>query len=76
MEKQVNRTLEYGNIPFGPYVMKTKLPEDIRKRLLKDAKKDLKSYHKKFSHLHTQLRYNDKTTQWFYQESNFIWQCI
>ena len=46
MEKQVNRTLEYGNIPFGPYVMKTKVPEDIRKRLLKDGKKDLKSYHK------------------------------
>ena len=22
MEKQVNRTLEYGNIPFGPYVMR------------------------------------------------------
>ena len=36
MEKQVNRTLEYGNIPFGPYVMRTKIPEDMRKRLLKD----------------------------------------
>jgi len=75
MEKQVNRTLEYGNIPFGPYVMRTKVPEDIRKRLLKDGKKDLASYHKKLAgHLHTQLRYNDKTTQWFYQESNFIWR--
>ena len=41
MEKQVNRTLEYGNIPFGPYVMATKVPEDIRKRLLKDAKKTI-----------------------------------
>lgn len=75
MEKQVNRTLEYGNIPFGPYVMRTKVPEDIRKRLLQDGKKDLKSYHKNLAgHLHTQLKYNDKTTQWFYQESNFIWQ--
>ena len=75
MEKQVNRTLEYGNIPFGPYVMKTKIPEDMRKRLLKDGKKDLKSYHKNLAgHLHTQLKYNDETTAWFYQESNFIWQ--
>jgi len=75
MEKQVNRTLEYGNIPFGPYVMRTKVPEDIRKRLLKDGKKDLKSYHKSLAgHLHTQLKYNDKTTKWFYQESHFIWQ--
>jgi len=75
MEKQVNRTLEYGNLPFGPYVMRTKVPEDIRKRLLKDAKKQLASYHKKLAgHLHTQLKYNHKTTQWFYQESHFIWQ--
>ena len=75
MEKRVNRTLEYGNIPFGPYVMRTKIPEDMRKRLLKDGKKDLKSYHKNLAgHLHTQLLYNEKTTAWFYQESNFIWQ--
>ena len=75
MEKRVNKTLEYGNIPFGPYVMRTKIPEDMRKRLLKDGKKDLKSYHKQLAgHLHTQLRYNDKTTKWFYQESHFIWQ--
>ena len=75
MEKQVNRTIEYKNIPFGPYVMATKVPEDIRKRLLQDGKKDLKSYHRNLAgHLHTQLKYNDKTTKWFYQESNFIWQ--
>ena len=53
MEKQVNRTIEYGNL-FGPYVMRTKVPEDIRKRLLKDGKKDLASYHKRLAgHLHT-----------------------
>ena len=39
MEKQVNRTLQYGNIPFGPYVMKTKMPDYIVKRLLKDGNK-------------------------------------
>ena len=75
MEKRVNRTLKYGNIQFGPYVMRTKIPEDMRKRLLKDGKKDLKSYHKSLAgHLHTQLKYNDKTTKWFYQESHFIFQ--
>ena len=75
MEKQVNRKLEYGNIPFGPYVMFTKIPEDIRIRLLKDGRKDLASYHKKLAgHLHTQLKYNPDTTQWFYKETNFIWQ--
>ena len=47
MVKQMNKTVEYGNIPFGPYVMRTKIPEDIRKRLLTDGKKQLKSYHKK-----------------------------
>ena len=74
-EKLVNRTLQYGNIPFGPYVMKTKGPEDMRKKLLKDGKKDLASYHKKLAgHLNTQLRYNDDTTKWFYRESHFIWQ--
>ena len=71
----MNRTLQYGNIPFGPYVMKTKVPEDMRKKLLKDGKKDLASYHKKLAgHLNTQLRYNDDTTKWFYRESHFIWQ--
>ena len=39
----MSKTLEYGNIPFGPYVMKTKIPEYIRKRLLSDGKKQLKS---------------------------------
>jgi uncharacterized protein (TIGR02466 family) len=55
--------------------MRTKIPEDMRKRLLKDGKKDLKSYHKSLAgHLHTQLKYNDKTTKWFYQESHFIFR--
>jgi hypothetical protein len=75
MERQVNRTIEYKNIPFGPFVMATRVPEDIRKRLLKDAKKQLKSYHKHLAgHLHTQLRYNDDTTKWFYEQSTPIWQ--
>ena len=71
----MNRTVEYGNIPFGPYVMRTKIPEDIRKRLLTDGKKQLKSYHKKLAgHLDSQLKYNDETTGWFYQQSSPIWQ--
>jgi len=75
MVRQMNRTVEYGNIPFGPYVMRTKVPEDIRKRLLTDGKKQLKSYHKKLAgHLDSQLKYDDETTGWFYQQSNPIWQ--
>ena len=71
----MNRTIEYGNLPFGPYVMKTKIPEDIRKRLLTDGKKQLKSYHKKLAgHLDSQLKYDDETTGWFYRESSPIWQ--
>ena len=71
----MNRTVEYGNIPFGPYVMRTKVPEDIRKRLLTDGKKQLKSYHKRLAgHLDSQLKYNDETTSWFYQQSSPIWQ--
>ena len=71
----MNRTVEYGNIPFGPYVMRTKVPEDIRKRLLTDGKKQLKSYHKRLAgRLDSQLKYNDETTGWFYRESSPIWQ--
>ena len=74
MVKQVSRTVEYSNIPFGPYVMRTKIDEDIRLRLLKDAKKELKSYHKQLAgHLTTQLKYNTDTTGWFYQSTNHIW---
>jgi len=74
MVKQVNRTVEYNNIPFGPYVMRTKIDEDIRLRLLKDGKKELKSYHKQLAgHLTTQLKYNTDTTGWFYQSTNHIW---
>ena len=63
------------NAPWAQLVCSTKVPEDIRKRLLKDGKKDLASYHKRLAgHLHTQLKYNDETTKWFYQESNFIWR--
>lgn len=71
----MNRTVEYSNIPFGPYVMRTKIPEDIRKRLLTDGKKQLKSYHKNLAgHLDTQLKYNDETTSWFYQEFQYIFK--
>ena len=75
MEKQMNRTVEYSNIPFGPYVMRTKIDEDTRIRLLKDGKKELKSYHKRLAgHLDTQLRYNEETTSWFYQEFQYIFK--
>ena len=56
MVKQMNRTVEYGNMPFGPYVMRTKIDEDIRIRLLKDGKKELTSYHKRLAGQYTRDR--------------------
>jgi len=34
MVKQMNKTVEYGNIPFGPYVMRTKIDEDMYNHLV------------------------------------------
>ena len=71
----MTRPLQYQIIPFGPFVMKTKIPEDMRKRLLRDGKKELVNYNKNLAgHLKSQFLYGPETTKWFYKESNFIWQ--
>jgi len=59
---------------WGPYVASTKLPDHIIKRLHEDGKQELKSHHKKLAgHVKRQVKYNDETTHWFYQEiSQFI----
>ena len=68
------KQVDYAQVPFGPFVMRTKLPEYIRKRLLKDGKKELDSYNKRLAgHLKTQLLYNGDTINWFYQETGPIW---
>ena len=62
-------TINMRYLHWGPYVGSTKLDDTIIKRLHKDGKKELKSYHKKLAgHVKSQLRYNDDTTQWFYQQ--------
>ena len=54
---------------WGPYVGSTLLDDYIIKRLHEDGKKELESYHKNLAgHVKSQLKYNDETTQWFYQE--------
>ena len=46
MEKLVSKIkkVEYGHLFWGPYVMRTLVPDYIIKRLLKDGKEKLKSY--------------------------------
>ena len=71
----MKKTLSYQAVPFGPYVMKTKIPEYMRKRLLDDGKKKLRSFNDHLAgHLKSQFIYDPETAKWFYQESNFIWQ--
>ena len=71
------KNVEWAQIPFGPFVMKTKLPDYIIKRLHTDGKKKLQSYNKKLAgHLKTQFLYNPDTTGWFYKETQAIWQCF
>ena len=63
--------VQYGHINWGPYVMKTKLPDYIIKRLLKDGNKLRKkhSYEKHLAgHLKHQYLYTTETQNWFYKE--------
>ena len=56
---------------WGPYVMKTKMPDYIIKRLLKDGNKLRKkdSYNKKLAgHLNHQFLFKPETQNWFYKE--------
>ena len=65
------KNVKYGHINWGPYVMRTKLPDYIIKRLLKDGDKLRKedSYNKKLAgHLNHQFLYKRETQNWFYKE--------
>ena len=65
------KQVDYGHINWGPYVMRTKLPDYIIKRLLKDGdklrKKDSYNY-KLAGHLNNQFLYSIETQNWFYKE--------
>ena len=64
------KNVEYGHMNWGPFVFKTKIPDYIIKRLLKDGntlrKED--SYNKKLAgHLNHQFLYKVETQNWFYR---------
>ena len=65
------KQVDYGHINWGPYVMRTKLPDYIIKRLVKDGnklRKENKYNHKLAGHLKNQFLYKPETQNWFYRE--------
>tara|TARA_B100000900_G_scaffold389154_1_gene381824 strand:- start:27 stop:659 length:633 start_codon:yes stop_codon:yes gene_type:complete len=61
--------VDYSHINWGPYVMKTKLPDYIIKKLKAEGKKAKVHYnHKLAGHLDNQYLYPEKVQQWFYTE--------
>ena len=61
--------IDYSHINWGPYVMKTKLPDYIIKKLKAEGKKARVHYnHKLAGHLDNQYLYPEKVQQWFYTE--------
>ncbi len=65
------KQVDYGHINWGPYVMRTKVPDYVIKRLLKDGdklrKEDIYNY-KLAGHLKSQFLYKTETQNWFYKE--------
>jgi len=69
MSKMKGHTIHYNHINWGPYVMKTQMPDYIIKKLLKEGKKQLGSYnHRLAGHLNSQFLYPKHIQQWFYDE--------
>jgi len=69
------KQVDYGHMNWGPYVMTTKVPNYIIKRLLTDGKKLKETYnHKLAGHLDNQFLYSVKTQNWFYKEIHPIIQ--
>ena len=61
--------VDYSHINWGPYVMKTTMPDYIIKKLKAEGKKAKVSYnHKLAGHLNNQYLYPEKVQQWFYSE--------
>ena len=61
--------VDYKNLNWGPYVMKTKVPDYIIKKLKSEGKKAKTSYnHSLAGHLNNQFLYPPKIQQWFYKE--------
>ena len=67
--------IPYKNIPFGPYLFQSRLPEAMIDRLYQDGKQaGLVSHHKELAgHLHGQYHYNEDTVRWFLREISPYW---
>jgi uncharacterized protein (TIGR02466 family) len=69
------KQVDSGHMNWGPYVMKTKMPDYIIKKLKTEGKKTKESYnHKLAGHLENQFVYPSKIQQWFYEEIHPIIQ--
>ncbi len=67
--------VDYSHINWGPYVMKTKIPDYIIKKLKTEGKKTKQSYNYSLAgHLDNQFLYPPKIQQWFYNEIHPIIQ--
>ena len=69
------KNVKYGHINWGPYVMKTKVPDYIIKKLKIEGKKAIVNYgHKLAGHLDNQFLYPPKVQEWFFTEIHPIIQ--
>ncbi len=63
------KEVDFSHINWGPYVMKTKMPDYVLKKLLREGKKAKQSYNRKLAgHLDHQFLYPLKIQKWFYNE--------
>ena len=63
------KDVEYGHMNWGPFVMRTIMPDYIIKKLKVEGKKAKESYnHKLAGHLKNQFLYSKETQNWFYKE--------
>ena len=60
------KQVDYGHINWGPYVMRTKMPDYIIKKLKAEGKKAKETYnHALAGHLDNQFLYPQKVQKWF-----------
>jgi len=67
--------IKYTYMNWGPFVLKTKLPDYIIKELLIQGKKTKQSYNRSLAgHLNNQFLYSVEVQNWFYKEITPILQ--
>ena len=63
------KKVDYTYMNWGPFIMKTKVPDYIIKKLKIEGNKAKVNYnHKLAGHLDNQFLYPSKIQQWFYRE--------